>query len=193
MITSIDELYKIVDAIPNKDTAKYTTSKKFKRDLALYFLENKYKSIIEFGSCQGNSTILFSYLFDRVLGLEYDIKNIEISTDRCNERNNVKILEFNVYSDWSALPKADVLNLDAMHDVDGVIFMITNAIKYFPDALMIMDDYGHVGGTIKIVIDAYIENGSIEVIQWIGEDKGFMAANGKTFIDKEGLIFKFKL
>ena len=31
----------------------------------------------------------------------------------------------------------------------------------------------------------------IEVLKWIGEDKGYVAANKKLFIDKEGLIFKF--
>lgn len=189
---NLDQIYQLIDSIPNKDTAKYTTSKKFKLDLATFFFENKFKSIIEFGSCQGNSTILFSYLFDQVLGLERDDFNIQISTDRCSSRNNIQIKKFDVYNSWNGLPVADVLNLDAMHDIDGIIYMITESSKYYPNALIIMDDYGHIGGTVKMVIDAYIDNGSIEVLQWIGEQKGFMAANGKEFVDTEGLIFKFK-
>jgi len=190
---NLNEIYQLIDQIPNKDVAKYTTSKKFKQDLAKYFLKNKYASVIEFGSCQGNSSIVFSYLFDQVLGLEYDMKNIDISTSRCSARDNVKFLYFDVYSDWKILPSADVLNLDAMHDTNGVLYMIKNAVQYYPDAIIIMDDYGHEDNVIKPIIDAYIDNQSIEVIQWIGEDKGFIASNGKTFIDKEGLIFKFKL
>ena len=54
-----------------------------------------------------------------------------------------------------------------------------------------MDDYGHNMNTVKPVIDTLITNNTIEVLQWIGEDKGYIPANGKTFVDKEGLIFKF--
>lgn len=197
MNTFIDEIYKIVDTIPNKDTAKNTTSNKFKKDLIDFFSKNKFDSMIEFGCWQGNSTLIYSYLFNHVLGVDLSVHNVNYAKERTSNRDNVQIHQFDVYSSWTPLcdllPNADVLNLDAMHDVDGVIFMITNAIKYFPNALMIMDDYGHVGGTIKLVIDAYIENGSIEVVKWIGEDKGFMAANGKAFIAKEGLIFKFAI
>jgi hypothetical protein len=191
----IDKLfiYNTIDSTPNKDIAKNTTSKKFKQDLVDFFYDKKYSSMIEFGSWQGNSSLIFSYLFESVLGLELSKDNIAISNERCKDRQNVEFLEFNAYSDWKSLPKADVLNLDAMHDIDGVIYMITQAAQYYSEAIIVMDDYGHIGGTIKPVIDGYIENGSIEVIKWIGEDKGFCAANGKVFIDKEGLIFKFKI
>jgi len=190
---NIEQIYQLIDTIPNKDTAKYTTSKKFKQDLASYFLNNSYKSMIEFGSCQGNSTVLFAHLFNNVLGLDYDVQNINISRKRCESYNNVTFKNFNVYSNWSELPNVDVINLDAMHDTDGVIYMITTAAARYPNAIVIMDDYGHENGVIKPIIDAYIDNDSIEVIQWIGEEKGFRAANGKIFVDKEGLIFKFKL
>lgn len=190
---NLNEIYQLIDQIPNKDIAKYTTSKKFKQDLADMFTNSNYKSIIEFGSCQGNSTLLFSYLFEQVLGLEYDMTNINISTSRCMGRDNVNFLHFDVYNDWNILPQADVINLDAMHDTNGVLYMINKAVQYYPNAIVIMDDYGHQGNIIKPIIDAYIDNESIEVIRWIGEDKGFVASNGKTFIDKEGLIFKFNL
>jgi hypothetical protein len=187
------QIYELIKSIPNKDTAKYTTSERFKQDLVDYFLTNRYNSIIEFGSCQGNSTLIYSYLFDSVIGLEFDKQNIIISRERCINQRNVNIIEFNAYSSWDTLPDAHVLNLDAMHDTSGVIHMIVQASIKFPNSIIVMDDYGHEDGTVKHVIDGFINNNSIEVLQWIGEEKGYRAANGKVFIDKEGLIFKFKL
>jgi hypothetical protein len=55
-----------------------------------------------------------------------------------------------------------------------------------------MDDYGHEMNTVKPIIDKLISENKIDVLCWIGENKGFKAANGKLFVDKEGLIFKFK-
>ena len=188
-----DFLYRLVNNIPNKDTAKYTTSKKFKTDLIDYFTENKFYSCIELGSCQGNSTLLFSYLFDVVLGIEWDDFNLNISRERCKDRENIKIEKFDVTNNWSLLPEnIDVINLDALHDVHGVRLMIDNAIHYYPNSIIIMDDYGHEDGFIKIIIDELINLNKISVLKWIGENKGFIAANKKVFVDKEGLIFKFK-
>ena len=56
-----------------------------------------------------------------------------------------------------------------------------------------MDDYGHEMNTVKPIIEDLLKSKEIKILSWIGEDKGFMAANGKKFIDKEGLIFKFLL
>lgn len=55
-----------------------------------------------------------------------------------------------------------------------------------------MDDYGHIMNTVKPIIDNLIKEDKINVLKWVGEDKGYVATNGKEFIDKEGLIFKFK-
>ena len=55
-----------------------------------------------------------------------------------------------------------------------------------------MDDYGHIMNTVKPNIDNLVNNNEIEILKWIGENKGYIPSNGKTFIDKEGLIFKFK-
>ena len=54
-----------------------------------------------------------------------------------------------------------------------------------------MDDYGHIMNTVKPIIDNLIQKNKIEVLKWIGEDKGYVAVNDKVFIDREGLIFKF--
>ena len=54
-----------------------------------------------------------------------------------------------------------------------------------------MDDYGHIMNTVKPIIDTLIQSKQIEVLKWIGEEQGYIAANQKQFVDKEGIIFKF--
>lgn len=189
-----DESYiqQLIESGLNKDIAKFTTSKKFKQDVVKFFNHHKDKTYLELGSCQGNSILIYSNLFKSANGVEFDITNIELAKETCKYCNNVNLKQFDVTGDWNALPDADVVNLDALHSEEGFQLMIDKAFMRYPDATFIVDDYGHIGGTIKPVIDQLITNNKIEVLQWIGEDKGFVAANGKSFVGIEGLIFKFK-
>lgn len=182
----------LIDSMPNKDTEKWTTSKKFKQDLVKYFSNSKDKTCIELGSCRGNTTLVYSNLFNKVVAVEYDESNIQLSKERCKYRDNIEYIQFDVNSSWEVLPAADIVNPDALHDIVGVEFMLNNVKKYYPQATVIMDDYGHEMNTIKVVIDKLIKQDAIDVLQWIGEGKGYKAGNGKMFVDKEGLIFKFK-
>jgi len=188
-----DEAYisQLIESGLNKDIAKFTTSKKFKYDIVNYFNNHKDKNYLELGSCQGNSILIYSNLFKHVTGLEFDNDNIQRSQELCKYCNNVSIYNFDVSGDWTELPNADIVNLDALHSYEGVQYMINNALKYYPNSTFIIDDYGHEMNTIKPVIDSLFQENKIKVLQWIGEDKGFKASNGKEFIDKEGLIFKF--
>lgn len=189
-----DESYtqQLIESTAHKDTAKYTTSKKFKQDVVSYFKNFKDKTYLELGSCQGNSILIYSTLFKSAIGLEFDDQNIQTSEHTCRNHTNIDIYKFNVLDDWNSIPTADVINLDALHNEQGIRYMLTNAKKFFPNSIFIMDDYGHIGGTIKVVIDELINLDKIEILNWIGEDKGYTAANKKVFVDKEGLIFKFK-
>lgn len=182
----------LIESGLNKDIAKFTTSKKFKQDVVNFFNNHKDNTYLELGSCQGNSILIYSNLFKEAIGMEFEKSNIQASKDLCKYRSNVTIHEFDVMSNWDNLPQADVVNLDALHSYEGVQYMIDNALKYYPNSTFIIDDYGHEMNTIKPIIDNLIRDNKIEVLKWIGEDTGFKASNGKEFIDKEGLIFKFK-
>ena len=52
----------------------------------------------------------------------------------------------------------------------------------------IFDDYGHEGRTVRDAINSKLSDGTIKLVTHIGEDKGFVAANNKTFIGREGVI-----
>ena len=53
----------ILDEVKHKDTAKYTTSRKFKKDILKTFLNDEFKdkTILELGTSQGMSTRMLSY------------------------------------------------------------------------------------------------------------------------------------
>ena len=85
----------------------------------------------------------------------------------------------------------DLIYLDALHDYNGILNGLNRIKSQYPQTTIVMDDYGHIMNTVKPIIDNLIQKNKIEVLKWIGEDKGYVAANDKVFIDKEGLIFKF--
>ena len=89
-------------------------------------------------------------------------------------------------------PYPDLVYLDALHDYDGIIQGLNRIKTQYPNTIIVMDDYGHIMNTVKPIIDDLIQKDEIEVLKWIGEDKGYVAINNKVFTDKEGLIFKFK-
>lgn len=181
-----------IDHVQHKESAKYTTSKKFKSDVIEFFNDHKNSTYIEFGSCQGDSLYVYSYIFKHVLGLEHDDFNINTSKKKCENFKNIDIKKYDVKTDWNDLPNADIVNLDALHDSEGVKHMLQISRSKYKNAIHIMDDYAHPDGTIKKIIDDLINTKKINILKWIGEEKGFVPANNKTFIAKEGLIFKWK-
>ena len=94
-------------------------------------------------------------------------------------------------TEWN-YPYPDLVYLDALHDYDGIIQGLNRIKTQYPNTIIVMDDYGHIMNTVKPIIDDLIQKDEIEVLKWIGEDKGYVAINNKVFTDKEGLIFKFK-
>ena len=181
----------ILDKVNHKNTYKNSTTRKFKEDLIKYFTNNKSQTLVEFGCCHGDTTRILSDLFNEVYASDIHPDNIERTKNKCNDVNNVQTQVKDVNEEW-IYKQADVLYLDALHDYLGVKRCLERAKKQYFNSLIIMDDYGHIMDTVKPNIDSLINNNEIEVLKWIGEDKGYTPANGKTFIDKEGLIFKFK-
>ena len=58
----------LLNLVNHKETFKNATSKKFKSDLIEYFKDEKYKKmkVLELGACQGDTTRIFSELFETV-------------------------------------------------------------------------------------------------------------------------------
>ncbi len=181
----------VLDKVNHKNTYKNSTSRKFKEDLIQYFNKNKSQTLVEFGCCHGDTTRVLSNLFKTVYASDISPDNIEITKNKCGDVDNVRIQVKDVNTKWD-YNQADVLYLDALHDYSGVKQCLERAKSQYPNSIIIMDDYGHIMNTVKPNINNLIDKDEIEVLKWIGEDKGYTPANGKTFIDKEGLIFKFK-
>ena len=97
-----------------------------------------------------------------------------------------------INTEWE-YPQPSLVYLDALHDYNGIINGLNRVKSTYPNSIIVMDDYGHEMNTVKPIIDNLLKNKEIKVLSWIGENKDFIAANGKKFVDKEGLIFKFQL
>jgi len=186
-----DPKYKIVDRVSHKNQFKNSTSRKFKRDLIDYFTENKYSKFVELGCCHGDTTAAVSELFDSVHGYDYNPDNISYATKLCSPYSNVTIeLKDCINQEWD-LDNPDVIFFDYVHDQTGIINGLNKIKTSYPNAIVVMDDYGHIMDTVKPVINNLIKTGEIEVLKTIGESAGYKASNDKAFVDVEGLIFKF--
>ena len=182
---------KILDTVNHKNTHKFSTSKKFKQNLLDFFQEKDIDTIVEFGCCQGDTTKILCEIGNKVYASDIDKENIQLTKAKCSGISNVNIEVKDINTDWD-YPIPTLIYLDALHDYDGIKNGLEKIKNQYPNSIIIMDDYGHIMNTVKPIIDNLIEKDKIKVLSWIGEDKGFKAANGKEFIDKEGLIFKFK-
>jgi len=186
-----DPKYKIVERVSHKNQFKNSTSRKFKRDLIDYFTENKYSKFVELGCCHGDTTAAVSELFDSVHGYDYNPDNISYATKLCSPYSNVTIeLKDCINQEWD-LDNPDVIFFDYVHDQTGIINGLNKIKTSYPNAIVVMDDYGHIMDTVKPVINNLIKTGEIEVLKTIGESAGYKASNDKAFVDVEGLIFKF--
>ena len=188
---------KILDTMPHKDTAKYTTSRNFKKDIMKTFSDDKFKDLtmIEIGSCQGNSTAVYGNIFKKVYGIEKDKWNIEQAEIKCSNMDNVEFINMDVYSEeWMSvnLPQADVVMIDAGHTYEHVKHDIEKVVNYFNNPIIIMDDYGNPNVEIKRAIDEAINSGLVTKGPHIGEVSGFKTAAGWVMNDREGIILNYE-
>ena len=102
--------------------------------------------------------------------------------------DNVEFIHANVYDQSFKIPNADVVNIDAGHTYQEVVFDIDRLSKQLNNPTFIFDDYGHEGKTVRDAINDKLSDGTIKLVTHIGEDKGFVAANNKTFIGREGVV-----
>jgi hypothetical protein len=182
---------KILDLMPHKDTAKYTTSRKFKEDILKTFSDKKYKDLtmLELGSCQGNSTVVYSNVFKKVYGVEKDEWNIEQAKEKCKDRDNVEFIQKDIYEEEWDFPQADVVMIDAGHTYQHIIYDVERVLAYFNSPIIILDDYGNPKTDIRKAIDELMSNQTIILHSHIGESEGYKTAAGWTMDGREGGVF----
>jgi len=69
-----------------------------------------------------------------------------------------------------------------------VIYDINRFAQQLDNPIFIFDDYGHEGRTVRDAINTKLSDGTMKLVTHIGEDKGFLAANNKKFVGREGVV-----
>ena len=178
----------ILNKLVHKDEWCKTTSRKFKEDILRIFNQSKNMVCLELGSCRGDTTRVFAECFKEVHSFERADENIEYIKKKCSDVQNVNYNSSDVYSSDFEIPHADVAFVDAGHTTELVQFDIKRLLESNENMILIFDDYGHEGRTVRDAINKKLSDGDLNLIKYIGEDKGYIAANNKVFIGREGLI-----
>ena len=186
---TLDEDEVLLNSVRHKETFKKSTSRKFIKDLINFFKSRKFKSIVELGCCHGDSTKVFSKLFERVHAVDWAQENIDRAKDMCEGCDNITYQVSNVSDDEWDYPEADVVFIDASHDHPQVEYDIERAIKYFNNPIIVMDDYGNPHNkAIRLSIDNKVKEGKLKIHSLIGESEGTQTSAGWAFYDREGVI-----
>lgn len=185
----------ILDQVDHKNVAKYTTSRRMKKDIIDIFFNAKYSdcTLLELGTSQGQSTKIFSYMFKHVYTVEWNDWNIEQAKLRCKDRDNITFIKADLYgSNWN-VPKADIVFIDAGHQYDQVMKDIDNVLQALDNPIIIFDDYGLPPGEVRKAIHDQIKLGKLKFNCYIGEHpETLVHAAGTKFIDREGCICNLK-
>ena len=181
----------ILNIVNHKDTFKNATSRKFKLDLFDFFKDKKYKKmkVLELGACHGDTTRIFSEIFDKVYAVDRSDDNVKLIKDKCKDVNNVKASIMDVTNDTWNFPQVDVVFVDASHDYPQVAIDIQKTIDYFDNPILVFDDYGNPNNlSIRTSIDEKIKEGKVKINKKIGEDVGYKTKSGWEMLDREGVI-----
>ena len=181
----------VLNSVNHKDTYKNATSRKFKLELYEFFKDKHLKNTLELGCCKGDTTKVLSLISKKVNAFDILQENVEDAKNKCMGLYNITFEVKDINTEWN-YNTPDLVYLDALHDYNGILEGLDRIKTQYPNTTIVMDDYGHTMNTVKPIIDSLIKENKINVLKWIGENKGYTAVNGKDFIDKEGLIFKFK-
>ena len=181
----------ILNNVNHKDTFKNATSREFKSDLFDFFKDDKYKKmkVLELGACHGDTTRIFSEIFEKVYAVDRSEDNVGLIKQKCKDVSNVEVSVMDVTNDeWNFL-QVDVVFIDASHDYPQVAIDIQKSIDYFNNPIIILDDYGNPNNkNIRNSIDLKVSENKIKVDTLIGEGVGYKTKSGWEMVDREGVI-----
>ena len=120
--------------------------------------------VLELGACQGDTTRIFSELFEKVYAVDREPENIQVLKQKCKDVDNVEVSLMDVTNDTWKFPQVDVVFVDASHDYPQVAVDIQKCLDYFDNPILILDDYGNPNNrNIRKSIDDKIKEGKIKV------------------------------
>ena len=196
------EVKHILNGIPDKSEYKETTSLKFKEDVINFFNKSEFKdkTVLELGTNHGHTTRVLSFIFGKVITMDWRIEpNLRMAKELNEDRDNIIYIQKDLYKEnWNINEKMDVFFIDCVHDFNNVYSdinkcsKIANEVSYF-----IFDDYGLGGyyqqGGVKAAVDKFVAtNDGFEIVKEIGHLEGEVVREGKPFLSSEGVICKFE-
>jgi len=187
----LDDTERLLNSVRHKDAFRLSTSRKFKKDLIEYFSEDKYKemTMVELGSCHGDTTKIFSKIFKKVHAVDWKQSNIDLAKEMCKDSDNITYQVSNVATDDWDYPNCDVVFIDASHDYPQILLDIKKALNYFDNPIIILDDHGNPNNTsIRKAIDEMVNTNKLKIKKYIGEESGFLTKSGWCMNDREGVI-----
>ena len=184
----------IISHVPDKRIDKNTTSHKFKQDIIDFFSPLKLKNCVEIGTSHGYSTYILSYLFEHVVTIDISLDNIHKARAFNKDRTNIDFLLGDASdSEWDQNILFDVAFIDANHHYEFVMKDVKKSLQYGTDNMyIIFDDYGLPENVpaVKVAVDELLNQGVLQLVQYIGEPAGSEPRIGRPLISWEGLICK---
>ena len=86
--------------------------------------------VLELGACQGDTTRIFSELFEKVYAVDREPENIQVLKQKCKDVDNVEVSLMDVTNDTWKFPQVDVVFVDASHDYPQVAVDIQKCVFY---------------------------------------------------------------
>lgn len=190
------EIEKVVSKLPDKFDYKNTTSRKFKLDVADFFLDKKLGTCLEIGTNHGHTTLILSYLFDHVYTIESQKSNVDKAKEINKGRDNITFILGDAYNrqSYSNVPKIDAAFIDCMHTHPAVLFDIQTTLNLCNEngLYIIFDDYAHPISTgVYTAIEQAVNEG-LKKETYLGEDAGYVfRIDSPPLVRREGIILSY--
>lgn len=183
-------LDEILTMVPDKFSDITTTSKKFKSDVYSFFNTPEFadKTCLEIGCKNGFTTLILTYLFKTVYGINYDTVKSPNEFLTSKNRTNFKLYAQDVYKLGLPVDNADVIFVDAVHTYQAVLIDIENSLKLksVGKKYFIFDDIG-LYPEVRSAVYECVDAGLLKVEKKIGYgpfDGDFV----RLLADHEGII-----
>lgn len=173
-----------------------TTSFKFKTDLWNFFQGFEDKVCVEFGTHKGQTTKILSYLFHTVYTVNLP-GHLDEAMMFNSDRRNIGYIGVDLYSNaqLGINDTVSVFFIDANHEYNCVLqdFDRVKEENTDKDCYVVFDDYGSDYG-VNIAVKDLVEDGELEIIHYIGHERGhsFGGTPERILKDWEGVICKVK-
>lgn len=187
----------VLNNVRHKNQYVKTTSYKFKQDLiqCLGQVNRKSQTVLELGCCRGDTTRVLAEIFGKVYAVDIMPENIK-EAKALYDMPNIEWQEADVYNGYSFPQEADVIIIDASHEMFHVLDDIKSMHKRYPNAILILDDYSNGGDIRNAVHKALEDDSSLSISRYIGENAGYEVTrmNGERikFTGPEGVIINLK-